>query len=836
MPAQTLHQRKQFLQLTAEDEAQLQKWAIALKSQLPQAVDTFYAHLMRFPEMRAHFPSAQALERHKGLLSGYFDRLTAGNYDIDYGKDRERVGLAHARINLPPGWYLGAYSCLLTTLLPQMLGADGSGEGESSKVAGLLALLKVIFLDMGIAIDSYIALRDQLITGLRGYSTAFTHLPYGTLVVTPELDVLFANHAFADLLDCQAHELTNQPLALWLDTTDLVQQAARTRQQQHDSQTQQLRLWSKRLGIPVRITSYVLPVTSPDQTPLLLFTVRDMRQQEQLQRELLQAQQVAQIGTWQTLFDGLFHLSDQAAILLGSTANGQPQPSKQLLASLHPDDQDTVCQQWQKGIRQGQHHFLVRQQQGQKTTWLEVRSLVECDATGLPLRAYGTLQDVSKRQQAEQHMQYLANFDALTGLANRQNGLNQLQSLMDQADKFDAQVVVMFADLDRFKEVNDTLGHGVGDQVLQSVAKRLQSIQGSRDILARIGGDEFMLARLQMPGGNPLCLAQELVKLLDQPLILKERAYPLGVSIGVSIYPRQAVEISELLHCADLAMYQIKAQGGGCLLYTPEMGEQQQRRVAIAQRLEQAMAQSRLQLHYQPKVDIHTGQLCGVEALARWYEPEWGWISPAEFIPVAEERGLIAALDSWGLDTAARQWKCWKEAGYTNVPSIAVNISATEISMGDEFAQRTLRRCRSHGVPPQALELEITESALAHNADKSAKAAQTLVDMGFTLAIDDFGTGYSSLARLHNLPLNHLKIDMTFVRNMHSDKASMAIITTIISMAHALNLRTIAEGVETQEQLETLRSLRCDMVQGYLFSKPLPAQELAAQWLRLPPG
>ena len=263
------------------------------------------------------------------------------------------------------------------------------------------------------------------------------------------------------------------------------------------------------------------------------------------------------------------------------------------------------------------------------------------------------------------------------------------------------------------------------------------------------------------------------------------------------------------------------------------MGLQLQRRIAVAARLEKALADGRLTQHYQPKVVLDTGQLCGVEALARWHDEEWGWVSPAEFIPVAEERGLIIALGDWSLDTAARQWRAWHDAGVTPPTTIAVNVSAAQM-MSDGFAERALAIVRAHNVSPLAIELEITESALMHEPAKARRVAARLVERGFTLSIDDFGTGYSSLARLQNFPVSRLKIDMSFVQGMTTNPDSLAIVTAVIGLARALQLHTVAEGVESQDQIDKLRSLQCDVAQGYFFAKALPAADLERDWLSRP--
>lgn len=462
---------------------------------------------------------------------------------------------------------------------------------------------------------------------------------------------------------------------------------------------------------------------------------------------------------------------------------------------------------------------------------------------GLTIDSYiaqrdGLIADLREREQltrdllaAHQRLQKLALYDTLTGLPNRTHGMALALRLLDDAGQRGQRAVVLFVDLDRFKEINDTRGHAVGDEVLIEVARHCQRTLGSDGVLARLGGDEFMFARILADGEDTLALARQICGTLCSPMAAGNQRFEVGASAGVAIYPEHGQSVDELLRHADIAMYRAKAQNGGqCLQYDDDMGRQTQRRIALGTRLEKALADERLQLHYQPKAVLASGALCGVEALARWHDAEWGWVSPAEFIPVAEERGLIGTLGDWSLTAAARQWRAWRDAGVPNPPMIAVNVSPVQV-MSDAFADRALSIVQAQGVSPAVIELEITESSLMQDPVKARRVASRLVEHGFTLTIDDFGTGYSSLARLQNFPVSRLKIDMSFVRSMLTDPGSLAIVTAVIGLAHVLQLRTVAEGVETQSQLDRLRSLQCDEAQGHLFAQAMPADALERDWL-----
>ncbi|WP_099737573.1 EAL domain-containing protein [Comamonas sp. 26] len=829
--SQTFQRRKDFLCLTVQDEHAMRSLHDALGTQAHGFVEGFYRHLLSFPEMRALLPDDEALHRLKTLQMRYFLRLTKGTYDEAYGDERQHVGLAHARIGLSPGWYLGAYSHYLTELLPRITRLPGLTPEQRNDA--IQALIKVVLLDIGLAIDSYITHRDTLITELRDYGAAFAHLPHGTLVVTDELNVVFANQAFAQLAGQTPMALAKgDPLPAFMDVGSLPALVKQALQHQHAKGRSQLHFHAQALAIPVSITVHSLQQPDGHAQPRLLITVEDLRKQEQLNRDLLNAQEVANIGTWLSYFDGKPSLTPQAARILGWPV-GQPFEFADLLGCVHAEDRAYADAQWKEGLATGRYAFEMRIQDGTSVRWVDALGTIERDATGKPVRGYGTLLDITERKRTEQRMKKLAFFDALTGLPNRFHGIDLAQRLLDIAGQRGQQATVLFVDLDRFKEINDSQGHLVGDDLLAEVARRCERTLGGDGVVARLGGDEFMFVRTLAEGNDAMALAHEFCSTLASPLRVDDLCFEVRASVGVALYPMHGHSVDELLQRADIAMYQVKTQGGGnCQLYDAQMGHRLQRRIALGAKLEEALAQSRLELHFQPKIAIDSYALYGVEALARWHDEEWGWVSPAEFIPVAEERGLIIALGDWSLDAAARQWRAWSSAGIAQPPVIAVNVSAAQM-MSDAFSERALAIMRTHDVSPRFIELEITESALMHDPAKAKRVASQLVEQGFTLSIDDFGTGYSSLARLQSFPVSRLKIDMSFVRGMLSEPGSLAIVTAVIGLAHALKLRTVAEGVETQSQLEKLRDLHCDEVQGYLFSKAVPAAELARDWLPL---
>lgn len=821
--------RKDFLSLTSGDERALRGLQGLLGDEAPGFVESFYDHLLSFSETRALIPDEATLGRLKKSQSTYFKALVAGVYDQTYLEDRLRVGLVHAKVGLSPGWYLGAYSHYLTELLPRI--ARGVGNTHSDDLLRTFqALIKVVFLDVGLAIDSYIAHRDELLTDLRDYGAAFANLPYGTMVATPDLKVVFANRAFENLFGFAPNSLRGCPLSNVMDVAHISALIDAAMREQSARETLAVRPHHNPLAVPVSVTAHILPAPQEGEEQRLLLVFEDLREQTQLTRDLLNAQAVANIGTWQTHFDGTFTLTPQAARLFGWPM-AKPLTYANFLTAIHEDDRPRIEGEWNAGLRSGRFRFECRVQSSPGVRWVETRGLIEKDSQGNPIRGYGTVLDITDRKATEHAMERLAFYDSLTGLPNRTNGMMLAQQMLDQARHEGQSAAVLFVDLDRFKEINDTHGHIVGDNVLSELAGRFRAACAKDDVFARVGGDEFMCAYRLRADEDRLQRAQRLQQALTRTVQIDSLKFEVGASIGVAVFPEHGEDVEDLLKHADIAMYDIKGRGGGSHLYTDSLGLQLERRISLGTRLARALARGDLQLHYQPKVHLATGALCGVEALSRWCDEDGQWISPAEFIPAAEERGLINELGDWTLTQAARDIRLWQDSGAAVVPRVAVNVSAAQM-MDEDFADRAPQLLRAQGVEPGMIELEMTESALMNEPEKARHVASRLVEAGFRLSIDDFGTGYSSLERLQRFPVFKLKIDMSFVHDMDTHPGNCAIVTAVIGMAKALKLETVAEGVETAAQATLLTQLQCDEAQGYLYSKALPPQPLLEQWLR----
>ncbi|MEB3289846.1 MAG: EAL domain-containing protein [Leptolyngbya sp.] len=512
---------------------------------------------------------------------------------------------------------------------------------------------------------------------------------------------------------------------------------------------------------------------------------------------------------------------------------------------IHPDDYDrhqSLLQAHLAGLSPTfDCEIRLRHRQGHWIWVLDRGKVAEWDQADQPQRMSGTFTDITERKQAEEERHQAAAeilhnslHDALTGLPNRTFLKQRLELAIQRSRRYaQAQFAVLFLDLDHFKVINDSLGHLAGDEILVSVAHTLKAMVRATDMAARLGGDEFVLLLEDLDSLQEVeVVAERLLGELQRPFLVQGRAMFLNASLGIVTSLAHYQDPTEPLRDADIAMYKAKARGRGCfVLFDPSMRQHVLDRLQLEQDLRQAIDQQELDLHYQPILRLATGQICGFEVLVRWHHPQRGLLLPADFIPMAEETGLIAPLDRWVLATGLQQLTTWQRH-YPHLAHLALSFNVSPQALWGEdlmphlqdlLAQTTLLPC--------CLNLEIAESTLIHDIQAIALRLQQLRDLGLSLTIDDFGTGHSSLSYLHQLPVSALKIDRAFVTTMETHRHSAKIVETLITLSNRLGLDAVAEGVETEAQNQRLRSLGCDLAQGYWFAHPLPAAS-AEQWLR----
>ena len=455
-----------------------------------------------------------------------------------------------------------------------------------------------------------------------------------------------------------------------------------------------------------------------------------------------------------------------------------------------------------------------------ETLWAHVTTTWLFDDQQRVTYCISLVHDITPHLQAQREIRQLAYFDTLTGLPNRQLFRDRCADLLTPAGNNPVGLLIL--DLDRFKGINDTFGHDVGDQLLQEISERLADCLDKNAVLARLGPDEFAVALPEIENPEHLSfLAEKILLVLSAPIKLKDQPLYCSASIGLALYPTDGGNVDTLIKHAGVALHKSKEQGvGSYRFYSPEMNLATCQRLAMETHLRQALERQELSLHYQPQIDLVSGRVIGMEALLRWDSPALGSIPPVRFIPLAEETGLILPIGEWVLETACQQARKWHQAGFTGL-RMAVNISACQFKQAD-FVDRIDRILQTTGLPPEHLEIELTESIVMERSEETLLTLTDLKVRGIKLAIDDFGTGYSMLSYLKYFPIDRIKIDRSFVRDITTDSDDAAITEAIVVMAHSLKLRVVAEGVETEEQLEFLRRCGCEEVQGYYFSRPHP--------------
>jgi len=572
----------------------------------------------------------------------------------------------------------------------------------------------------------------------------------------------------------------------------------------------------------------------------MLRASRTLAKMLQSEERLAKAQRLARLGNWEwDLNSGELHWSEEMYRLFGIDPGHWAPTRDTQLERVHPSDKDTVSRALVEALRNVRPYsldFRIVLPDGTERSVHEEAEVI-FDKNRTAVRMLGATQDISDRKEVEGQIRLLAYYDGLTLLPNRRLFMEKLDLALENARRREGSLAVLFLDLDRFKQINDTLGHSAGDRLLQGVAERLRKCLRSSDAVARgeamnltddvarLGGDEFIVSITNIARGEDAArVARRIQEALEQPFKLDENEVFITASIGISLFPQDGDDLESLLKNADSAMYHAKDAGrSNYQFYSKSMNAAALQKLTLENKLRRALERGEFQLYFQPQIDVRSWSIIGAEALIRWRHPDLGLVPPAEFIGLAEETGLILPIGEWVLHTACAQAKAWQDAGHAPLV-MAVNISGRQFR-GKNVAQTVGQAIGACALDPRRIELEITESVLMHSVDETVNTLKTLRAMGPRIAVDDFGTGYSSLSYLRRFPIDTLKLDQSFIQDSVKDRGTAAIVAGVIDMAHGLGLEVIAEGVETAEQRTLLFQDGCHIMQGYLFGRPVPAPE-----------
>jgi diguanylate cyclase (GGDEF)-like protein/PAS domain S-box-containing protein len=648
------------------------------------------------------------------------------------------------------------------------------------------------------------------------------------LVALPEGTIADANAAAAEMLGCQLDQLLGRPLGtLGLADGDALLASLNADAQISDAPLRRCETQLHRQNhgaLPIDLTHRVAIV---DGTHFGVLLGRDASARMAAESQLrLAARVIARSGEGIIIADADGRIIDVNSAFENITGYSREESIGRNPNFLSSGRQDSAfyAKMWQalngEGFWQGEI-WNRRKNNEVFPEWLSLSAIR--DDAGVVTNYVATFSDVTEARAREARIQHMAHHDFLTGLPNRFLLTDRFRQVAAAAERNNSRFAVLFIDLDRFKNVNDTLGHSVGDQLLRDVAARLGSMVRGTDTISRQGGDEFLvlLGEIDAPEAAAM-VARKLMQVLSEPFVLDGHPVTMTPSIGIAISPEDGSDLDSLLKHADLAMYDAKQQGrNNYQFFRREMNARSLELLLMESDLRQALRKSEFELHYQPQISVKDGRPLGLEALLRWRHPERGLVSPADFIPMAEETGLILPIGQWVLNTACQQLAQWRANGWPDL-CVAVNLSAAQFRQQDLLGQVKMALSAAH-LPAEALELEVTESILMIDADGTAKMLHALNAMGVRLSIDDFGTGYSSLAYLKRFSVSTLKVDRSFVQGIGSDNEDAAICTAIIGLARSLRLSVVAEGVETQAQYDWLAKAGCHIIQGYFTGRPAPA-------------
>lgn len=820
---------KDFVEMTERDIYYLHLVNEVIEKKRALIAERFYEHLLKFPEFRAVLTDADKIASLKMAQAKYFSELTLGVYDAQYVRQRIRVGIAHQKIGLGLNWYVNAYRKYQSELLPILW--TELGNEPNTFIEAYNALLKVISFDIGLVSSTYAFVDRQSVIQHQQYiEHILDDVPTGILVVDEDMRIVSSNKSISNMLSTHDESMDGKLLSQYIDTPHILAAINELIQEGMTKYGKELIVLraQQATGLKIHLTRTVLEGAS-----FVILTFVEQKKTSKKEQELKESDeqfylafQHANVGmAFVSIVGEICSVNHQLLMMLGYEEKEMLQMT--FLQITHPDDisHDNILRA--QLLNNELNEFTSEKRFLQKNgDYLWVKSTVSVLLHPDGSRSYFALiEDISQRKDVEDKMHHLLHHDALTNLPNRTLLLEKLSQAIIQARRVRKNVAVLFIDIDRFKNINDSWGHDTGDQALKEIGERLTAVLRYRDTVARLGDDEFVVIlsdiRQQI---DVIKVIDKITKAISRPIILQKQEFYLSSSIGVSLYPKDGITATALLKNADAAMFHVKKnRGADYQFYANEMHQGTRSFLEMEVALRKGLSNNEFELYYQPQVDLLTGRLIGFEALIRWHSPEHGLIPPDVFIPYAEKTGIIVPLGAWIFKTACEQVKEWNDQKLFGSLKMSVNLSARQF-VQHQIVEQLTQIMNDAGCNPRNLVLEITESLLMNNQSSVEEMLKKLHAMGFRFAIDDFGTGYSSLAYLKRFPIRTLKIDRSFIKNnMQPD--DVAIVKAILMLAHAMNMNVVAEGVETDEQLAFLRQYGCEYGQGYYFDKPLTKTE-----------